>query len=313
MGWSDGIAEPRTEGRWARPAGHALSESHTHTAWPTRDGTLWRDQSKPLTHDRGDSRTFASYGDYAQGRGLKELQVAPRSPLPRSPSRTSTPRRSASPRGRWHDVDGRAHYYGHSAGVPMSSPSYDAAPARLSSPRRRPSSPRRNTPPHWQQPPPTPRYCSGELEVLVGLPHWLPHGASNVFVSAECDDGAHAASERLHGGGAVGGAWDESGLGGALVLGVRRATSVTLHVMAEDTARPWLPPRSLGGTTIMLPESLGGGDDAARSRLQLVAPLDISIELAFTPHGATGAGARGYERPYAGRAEAAVGHWRYIE
>ena len=155
----------------------------------------------------------------------------------------------------------------------------------------------------------------GELEVLVGLPQWMPGGASTVYVTAECDDGAAAASDRLHSNdnlrSLAPGGWRD-GLGGAFVLPVRDARSVTLHVMVEDAARPWLAARSLGGTTIMLPEPDWA---AARTRMDLVAPLDTTIELAFTPQGAYEAGYYKYDAAparYYETAPVSVGSWRVV-
>jgi hypothetical protein len=122
----------------------------------------------------------------------------------------------------------------------------------------------------------------GELEVLVGLPQWKPQ-ESKVFVTVDADDGTCAASEELdchgHHRDAAVSDWHE-GLGGALILSCTAATRVTLHVMASS---PHSPAHSLGGTTIMLPEPSRSGEEEPRRRLQLVAPLDITIELAWTP------------------------------
>jgi len=109
----------------------------------------------------------------------------------------------------------------------------------------------------------------------------MPPGASAVYVTVECDNGACATSERMHSTHSPQWTADDV-LGGALVLPCADATCVTLHVMAEyggDHYR-YATQRvaSVGGTTVALPERAG----RARRHLELMAPLDISVELGWT-------------------------------
>jgi len=120
----------------------------------------------------------------------------------------------------------------------------------------------------------------GEVEVIIGWPQWMPEGATAVFVTVETEDGAHDSTERLHSRDGQR-SWSEDEQAAVLVLPYRDAASITLHVMAE--VHPYEPPRSIGGTTVMLPEAPAGARE--RRRLQLVAPLDVTVELVCTPAG----------------------------
>ena len=263
------------------------STPHTHNSWPNRDGTL----EPKKAGGQSPSRTFAKYGDFKQGRGLQELQVCNTGPMSsptRRLGRASSFGSSSARRPRSVHV---GHYYEDYDDIPI--PPRSRSPRPYHPPPPTPASPAmawRNqygAPSAWR---PASTLAAprsrvgmvtrvparleggtnpGELEVLVGWPQWMPGGASTVFVTAECDDGAIAASEHLHSDDHLrsrAAGWRD-GLGGAFVLTVRDARSVTLHVMAEDAARPWLAPRSLGGTTIMLPEP---DWTPARTRIELV-------------------------------------------
>uniref|UniRef100_A0A7S2GQ10 Uncharacterized protein n=1 Tax=Haptolina brevifila TaxID=156173 RepID=A0A7S2GQ10_9EUKA len=156
----------------------------------------------------------------------------------------------------------------------------------------------------------------GDLEILIGWPQWMPEGATAIFVTAESDDGAVDTTEHMH---SRNGQrlhtpdlrhMAEDDIAATLVLPYREGSSVTLHVMAES--HPYEPPRSIGGTTVMLPDAPKGACD--RRRLQLLAPLDINVELVCTPSGPE-LGDMYQEHPYYDQwqQDTPLGSWRVID
>ena len=270
------------------PGWYARSEEPLplYSAWPSRDGTMERNfSSVELARgrtDRGESGLFKEgvyQGHYSRGDGLREGSLSPNFFTGPMESHRAARLRSTSARQNRHPSPRRAQRYidpdtlhGHYQDIPM----YAAeAPQPRAAPRMAPVAAVK---------------APSELEILIGWPQWMPEGASAVYVTAETDAGEFTQSERMHASQPPS-THGRDGLGGALLLPGTNASSVTLHVMAEYGGGRFGPPShrgiSVGGTTIKLPESTvaqGAGVGARPSRriLELLAPLDISVELGYT-------------------------------
>ena len=254
-----------------------------YSAWPSRDGTMERNFSSVEfargRTDRGDSGLFKEgvyQGHYSRGDGLREGNLSPNFFTGPMESHRAARLRSTSARQNRHPSPRRAQRYidpdtlhGHYQDIPM----YAAAAPQ---PRVETAAPRME--------PVAAVVAPSELEILIGWPQWMPEGASAVYVTAETDAGEFTQSERMHASQPPS-THGRDGLGGALLLPGTNASSVTLHVMAEYGGGRFGPPShrgiSVGGTTIKLPESTVAARPSRRL-LELLAPLDISVELGYT-------------------------------
>ena len=199
---------------------------------------------------QAESQMLQKFGSFSRGRGLRELSMSSTGPL--------------------GDIPIKAEGY-----APRRWPFDGAYPRRSPSPSaRRPQSAR-------QAPRPYHVDEDGELEISFGWPQWLPVGASSVFLIVECDNGVSVRSDPMDGASWSGAAQRHDRHGSALFLPCRRTSSVTLHVMAESATQPHAAPRSVGGTTVMLPPP--SHHSLVSRRLRLLAPLDISVQLSWTP------------------------------
>ena len=215
----------------------------------------------------GDSNTYNKYGDHKWGRATSEHGERDLMPAAPSSRRSASPRRVGKGPKAYMDLP-------HHARDPFANryDRYDRA-----------------VPAGQQQPPPP---LTGELEVLIGYPKWLPPGVESVFVTAETDDGTYDRSERMHLRRGVAWSGPEGRFGGALLLICSCASKVTLHVMAHyANEHPDTPPRSIGGTTLALPSarssssspssSFASAASSQRRTTKLTAPLDIAVQLVW--------------------------------
>ena len=265
------------ESRWSAASGGARKQSQAHfIKLAAKDGVHvrnpdaeYRPSASPYNYyagdvgfhpDHGDSTTRVAYGDHNFGRTVKSGEISPSA----STMERARPQYMRSPHNYMLITSGPEEpVWKHGA------PKYGARGVK--------SEPYKYMPPPRKLLPPK---LAGEMEVLVGFPRYLPPGIASVYLSAESDDGAYDASDRMHVRRGVGWSGSEGSLGGALVLTCHSASKVTLHVMAESKTAPSEPARTLGGTTIALPTEGGGG---TKQRLFLVAPLEITVELAWVP------------------------------